>query len=600
MPTKQKKKITKPAENQKRDRMLKFILITLFAVFLALFTTSKLTNEDDYFWHFATGRYIVENNQIPSADVFSFPTIGQQWIVTEWLWDVLNYLIIKYTGYAGVSIFTSILFFIMFFVYFRILRKFHVSYSIIFLFLILLLFGIFERLTPRPHIISYLFLVLLLAALINCKYFNRYKKTYLYLIPLMFMVWANMHMGCIIGIFIFGLFCATEVIIYFKPGKFSIKEIHPFSKSELIRLGIIFFLSILAMFVNPHGVMTFVYAATSQMNMKMLHEAVREWISPFDPSAVGLFQTVIYIIFLISGVGILYFSYKKKDLFSALLFIIFSINSIRAIRFTVDYLVITSIYIIVSLNFIFHNAKSIKIKSFIDNAPSLKIIVSAILVLLIITIPNDKLYLSYLKYARFFGFGIDKAYYPEAMFRFIKEKKIDELTERPFNTFECGGYYVWNFPGKLNFFDSRDLNDYIMNEYQVMYSKIPGYEKKIRDYNFDIAICVVPDILSEPQLMKKNVMSYFCTQTNEWKQVFWNDRSLLFVRNIPKFAEIISKYEYKYVTPYNFFFQRNIIDKGLTDNKNIVLQEINRKRNEDPESMFLNAMLRTYANKLNN
>jgi hypothetical protein len=65
-------------------------------------------------------------------------------------------------------------------------------------------------------------------------------------------------------------------------------------------------------------------------------------------------------------------------------------------------------------------------------------------------------------YARFAGIGLDSNYYPVAMFNFIKDNNIQDIGERPFNTFECGGFFLWNFPGKKDFFDSRDLNDSIL------------------------------------------------------------------------------------------------------------------------------------------
>jgi hypothetical protein len=569
------------------DTILNYFLFTLFAIFLLLFTSSKLTLEDDYFWHFATGRYIVQNGQIPSVDVFSFSTKGQPWIVTEWLWDVLSYTVLAHAGYGGVSLLTTIVFFIISIVFVRTLRKFKISYSLIFLFLLLLLFGAFERITPRPHLISFLFLILLLSALIRYKYFERKGKAVYYL-PLMFLFWANMHMGCVIGIFIFGLFIVTEAIAYSKPPKFPDKERTPLSKKELATITVVFGVSIITMLVNPHGIMTYLYAASSQVNMKMLQQAVREWISPFDPETIGQFQTVIYIIVLILGLSVLYYSYKKKDIFAAVLYTIFAYNSTRAIRFTVDYLIVISLYLVISVAYLIGRFKNVKVKNYILTGPAVKLFLSLILLFFIYTIPNDTLYHSYLQYARFFGFGIDKSYYPEAMFQFIKDNKIDQLGERP----------LWNFPGKTDFFDSRDLNDNIMNDYQTIYSKLPGYEKKIQDYNFDFAICVVPDILPEPQLMGLNVISYFCTHTNEWKLVFWNDRSLLFVRNEPKFADVISKHEYKYISPYNYYYRRSIIDNAIKNDRSEVITELNRKHFEDPNCIFLNIITRGIVNQL--
>jgi hypothetical protein len=581
----------------KNNKLYNYILLSAFALFIILFTTSKLTNEDDYFWHFATGRYIVETGSIPSNDVFSFSSAGTRWLVTEWGWDVMTFIIFKYLGYAGISILCTLTFLIMFFVYYVLLRRFDVSETVIIFFFILFLFAIFERLTPRPHIVTYLFFVLLTGILINYKYFGRKNLKQLYFIPLIFLFWANMHIGCMIGIAIFGLYILTELIVYFRPVKFSTKELPPFTKLELIRLGIVFFISILAMFVNPHGIMTYVYAVSSQTNANMLHEAVMEWISPFDPKATGRLYNTLYIILLFTGLVILYRSYRKKELFPALFYTIFALNSVRAIRFTVDYLVLIPVFLINSFNYTLEKIQSVKIKAFIFDNPAMKVIISLVLLYLIVNIPNNKLYHSYLEYARFAGIGLDSNYYPVAMFNFIRENNIQDIGERPFNTFECGGFFLWNFQGKKDFFDSRDLNDSIMNEYQVIYSKNPGYEKKIQGYNFDYSICVVPDIVSEPDLMRKNVISYFC-KSREWKLIFWNDRSLLFVRDLPKFSGIISKYEYKYVTPFNFYFQRDILDKALVENKDIVKAEIDRKFAEEPSNIFLRNILRNYGNKL--
>jgi hypothetical protein len=571
----------------KDNKLYDYILLSAFALFIILFTTSKLTNEDDYFWHFATGRYVVETGSIPSTDVFSFSSEGTKWLVTEWGWDVMTFTIFKYFGYLGISILCTLTFLIMYFVYYVLLRRFNVSIPVIIFFFILFLFGIFERLTPRPHIVSYLLLVLMTGILINYKYFRRANNKQLYFIPLIFLIWANMHIGCMIGIAVFGLFLITELIVYYRPKKFSTKESPPLSRTELIKPGIIFIVSIIAMLINPHGLMTYVYALSSQTNMKMLHEAVMEWISPFDPKATGHFHNTIYIIFLFTGLLVLYHSYKKKDLFPAVIYTVFALNSVRAIRFTVDYLVMIPVFLVNSFDWVINNLQSEKVKSFISQKSVFKIALSLILLYLIVNIPNNKLYHSYMVYARFAGIGLDSNYYPVAMFNFIKDNNIQDIGERPFNTFECGGFFLWNFPGKKDFFDSRDLNDSIMDKYQVIYSKNPGYEKKIQGYNFDYAICVVPDIVSEPDLMQKNVISYFCKRP-EWKLVFWNDRSLLFVRDLPKFSDIISKYEYRFVTPYNFYFQ----------NKDVVKAEIDRKYSEEPSNFFLKNIVRYYGNKL--
>ena len=216
-----KKFQNKPPESFKYNKILNIVLVSAFGLLVIFFTTSKLTNEDDYFWHLATGRYIVQTHTIPSTDVFSYPTEGQPWLVTEWAWDVMTYLIFTSFSYLGLSILNTLVFFIIFGLYYRLLGKFKVSYTLITLFSILLIFGIFERLTPRPHIISYLFFAVILYLIVNFKYFGRLHYKKIYVIPFIFLFWANMHMGCIIGIGFFAVFIICEYIVYLKPNYFS-------------------------------------------------------------------------------------------------------------------------------------------------------------------------------------------------------------------------------------------------------------------------------------------------------------------------------------------------------------------------------------------
>jgi hypothetical protein len=589
-----------PKENQnvsfhKKQDIFSYVLAAVFTFLLLSFTISKISNEDDIFWHLSTGKYIVENKIIPSTDIFSFSTLNQQWIPFEWGWDVMNYLIYSDAGFIGVTALNTILFISFFLIIFSTARRFEVSYTIIFLLLIALLFGIFERIIPRPQAFSYLCFVILISIILRNKYFDRSKIRPFYILPLFFLVWANIHMGVLAGIIIFGLFVATEFIARIKPDKFSSEFSKPLTKIQLKKVTFIFVLSIAALLVNPHGIHTYIYVY-NHLTMKHIG-AVNEWITPFDGRFRSQFYVIIYIIFLISGFVILFYCYRKKDLFGVLLFLIFGINSVRAIRYTVDFLAIIIIYFILALNFFITNSKNINLKSFFVSSRIPKIIISAICVFIIISLPDDKLYHSYLKYPRFVGTGIDSTFFPVRLFDFMKENKIAEIGEKPFNSYECGGFFTWNFPGKLEFIDSRAVNEFIMNDYNTIFSKLPGYEKKINSYNFDYAICTEKDMVPAPQFMQEFIISYFSSKPDEWKLVYWDDRSLLFLKNLSKFRDIINKCEYKYISPYNFIYQKAVIEKGIKENSGEVVGEINRNFEQEPGGYYINYIIKLYGNR---
>ncbi|MDZ4711109.1 MAG: hypothetical protein SGI89_02145 [bacterium] len=580
-------------ESTFRDNPLyNYGLMIFFAVFVILFTTFKISGDDDVFWHLATGRYIVETHEVPSTDIFGYVTEGNQWMPFEWGWDVLTYGLYSMGGYTALSVFRTLVFLLMFYLFFLILRKFKASYTLIFLFLTLLTFGIMDRLTPRPHIISMLFFVLLLYIIINYKYFNRSDHKILFFIPLMFLVWANMHMGIIAGLFLFGIFVVSEIIIYLKPNKFSTKEIPALTKPELVRLMIIFGASVLVMFINPNSFATYIYAY-DHTKMKML-ETINEWRSPFDAMFGGGFVTTIYKLYLFGGILILYYAIKKKDLFSALVFISFAIYSVRAVRFTVDYLIIITIFLAVAVSFIITNSKSTGLKSFFTISPIPKVIIEAALLFFILNIPNDKLYLEYLKYYRISGFGINSDFIPTQMFDFMKQNNIPSIGQKPLNHFGSGGYLIWNFPESKNFIDSRNLNDEIFNEYNTIISKRAGFENKMKNYDFDYSLYLAPDLVRAPAEMEQTIVSYMSKRPDEWKLVFWDDKSFLFLKNLPKFKEVIDKYEYKYVSPYNLLYQKTVIENGASKDPVQFKKEIDRKLAEEPNGMIINRLNALY------
>ncbi len=596
-----KKKGKKPEKSSKtvyqENKYINYAVLFLFAVFLCYFSTFKITGDDDVFWHLATGKYIVNTGHVPDTDVFGYMTEGQQWMPFEWGWDVITYGVYSLAGYAGISILRTVLLLLFFGILYYILQRFKVGFALSVFLLLILSFSIIDRLTPRPHLMSYLFFALLLLIITNYRYFNRKNHKILYFIPLIFLLWANMHMGIIAGGFLMVIYFASELIQYLKPSAYSGSKIPALGKPEITRLFIILAASALVMLINPNFLQTYIYAY-DHTKMKML-ETVNEWKSPFSSTSGDGFVLLLYKGQLFIGLLILYYSLKKKDIFPALLYIGFALYSVRAMRFTVDYVIITFVFIAVALDFILNSVKSEELKNIINKKPGLKILSGLLIIFLIYSLAGDKLYLEYLKYYRVTGFGINKDFIPVQMFDFMKQNQIPETGERIFNHFGTGGFFVWNFPDRKNFIDSRNLNDDIFNKYNNIIAKRPGFEQKLEEYNIDYALYLAPDLVRDPSEMEKTVISFFC-KSPDWKLIFWDDKSFLWVKNIPKFQTLISKYEYKYLSPYNFMYQRTIIDKGINEDKEKLRNEINRRISEDPESLVLNSVLKQYGKRINN
>ena len=590
-----RRKTENTVPSSKENPYVNYALYVLFFILLVFFTITKMGGEDDFYWHLESGKYIVENKTIPTTDTFGYVTYGQHWIPFEWGWDVLTYSIYNSTGFEGIYVFRALIILLTFLIFIKVLDKFKINFSLKLIFLIIYCWGALFRFNIRPHLISYLFYVIVIYIITSYKYSDRKNYRILYFLPAVFCVWANFHMGVLAGIFLFGIFLHSEVLIYFFPRRFSSNEIPPLKKNELLRLIVIFLITAAAMLVNPNHINTFIYVY-SYTGLKLIYE-IGEWQSPFSSGFSSSPAMITYKILLVLGVIAVYYSIKKKDLFAFLVFAGLAAYSVRAARFTTDYNLIVSLYIFLGIRLLIDKMKSTRLRDFIYNSYIFKAVLAAVIIFQIISVQNDKLFNDYLKYYKKWGVGGDKYFIPQAMFDFAKSVKLNETGKHVFNSYTCGGLFIFTFPGSRNFIDSRYLNDEIYSEYDIIQNIKPGYADKLKKYDIDYFMLSVPNMVGDPQGLSGTIAGYLSVRNNEWKLIYWDDASLIFVKNDPKFEQLISKYEYKYISPYNYIYYKNKIDKAFTEDKETVIKELKRNMSEEPQGEIIGVITKSYPQK---
>jgi len=222
-----------------------------------------------------------------------------------------------------------------------------------------------------------------------------------------------------------------------------------------------------------------------------------------------------------------------------------------------------------------------------------KVLLTAAAVIVTLMIPSGQLYQA-MRYYRVFGFGINDEFLPLQLVEFMKQNNIRGT---PFNHFGTGGLLVWNFPGEKNFIDSRNLNDEIFYEYNGILNMRAGFERKLESRNVDYVIYLDPDLVRRPNDLKQVIVSYLSLHPEEWKLVFWDDKSFLFLKNIPKFSEAINRFEYKVLNPYTALFQPNDFESRVLSQPDRAREEFNRKLKEEPNGILINGIGKT-VNKL--
>jgi len=158
------------AQNDKSRVAIALGLAVVFA-FAAIAPISSY----DFFWHLATGRWIVEHHALPIHDPFAIASDRTPWINGEWLFDVVLYAI---GGLGAASILRAIFVAITFAAAFYFSPK-----NSALLFTALAFAGAFARLDLRPSTIA---AGLLVAAIIAAK-----RSSIVFII--IAILWINIH-----------------------------------------------------------------------------------------------------------------------------------------------------------------------------------------------------------------------------------------------------------------------------------------------------------------------------------------------------------------------------------------------------------------------
>ena len=191
--------------------MLKNLNIPLFITFtiIALFFARAVKSTSDTYWHMAIGRQIAETHQIPTEDKFVYSATNTHFTSTEWLYGLTLFTINKFFGFAGIVILRVLLILaICLFLYktFNLLTEnlwikisllFTVSYSLAY------------RFYDRPENFSYLFIALISYLLIHFIKAKSHSKL-LYLTPIIFLIWPNVHPFGLIGFYLMTTYMCLE------------------------------------------------------------------------------------------------------------------------------------------------------------------------------------------------------------------------------------------------------------------------------------------------------------------------------------------------------------------------------------------------------
>ena len=195
------------------------IFVAILMVLLLTPLAVKLLGDAGIGWHIRTGQQILATHAIPRTDPFSSTMGGKPWFAWEWLFDLVVGELDHVAGLNGVTWMTAVIIAGVFGWMFRLLirREMNVVYSVI-LVLVALCSSTIHFLA-RPHVVSWLFTLAFFWVLDSTernyvKGIGRHRK--LWALPLLMVVWVNVHGGFLLGFVLLGVFWFGSVWTWLK------------------------------------------------------------------------------------------------------------------------------------------------------------------------------------------------------------------------------------------------------------------------------------------------------------------------------------------------------------------------------------------------
>lgn len=274
-----------------------FLLVSTL-LFTKIFTS-------DYGIHLSTGRYIVENMEIPHTEFLTHPMQGQPQSYEETGFQVILYVVYKTFGSLGVSFFIWSLATLSFLFLYKALRARDVRPYVILLTLLLFAFPFRIRLQPRPESMIYLFSSFLIYGL-SLFYYKGNRKI-LYSFPFLFLLWANIHPSTLMGLGIIGAY-GTQSLVIVAREKFQKEAMRRYLYIPLLVLG----LCVAGSMISRHGAGSITTPLTIMANIQVMQNT-SELVSIRNSSFYLPYKLVVGMTILFAVLGGLAFRLKLHD-----------------------------------------------------------------------------------------------------------------------------------------------------------------------------------------------------------------------------------------------------------------------------------------------
>ena len=465
------------------DRINPYLICLLLGIVAATFF-SRIW-DPDFFWHLATGRWIVQNQTMPDRDPFTpfFYGTEREALILKgyWLAQVCYQFFYALFGPFGLALLKSATFVTIFGIVLHCHRIKKTPYPWVFLLLLPLYETLLQFRADRPNMFSLLFF----AGLLYLLETRRWK-----LLPLLMLAWANAHGGYLLG----------DVVILLYLGALALNQRQEVSPQvagwALLAVG--------ASFINPLGITPVVLML--KFEGSVYQQAVYEFLSPVRIALEFHDYYPGYYLVLLLAAGALPLCRKSSFWPQLAVLLLTAYISLRHARYMP--------FFVISCAFFLPVLFSSRITLTALWGRCLLYGATALIIILFMTdiIAGEAL-----------SSGYEPRLFPEKAAAFVERSGV---TGRVFCNDVWGGYLLWRLPEMVILNDGRALSEEVyLKNLQIKNAK-NNWENELRTLDAQLIIFST----FNPFTGKENKLWQPLIYSQNWQLIYADDVALVYVR----------------------------------------------------------------------
>lgn len=460
-----------------------------------LYLTRQFYLDPDIWWHIKDGQAILATHHWPTTDPYSFTVHGQPWIAFEWLGDVALALVMRAGGIRGLEVW-------LFALSAAILLALYTYGSICcgkskagFLATGLLTPLALAQFNLRPQMIGYLLLV---GTLIILEKFRQSgddvrKARWIWLLPVIMLVWINAHGSWVIGMGAFFVYCAAG-FFEFRMGGVETTKWNPTQRKQIL---LAFLLSLAVLPLNPYGTELPAFPFKVGAGYQISHANIVEWASmPFNETWAKIFL-ILMLGFIVAQI-VLQLTWRLEHVFLGLFGMSMACMHVRFLLLFVPFFTPLLAGICARWMSPYKREKD----KYVLNA----VLMAGVALGVVHYFPKR----DYLETKVAGQFPV----------KAVEYMKQHPLPQRMFDSYGFGGYLVW--AGQKVFIDGRSElyeDGGVLADYVQLAQMKPGGLDVLRRYQIESCL-----------LLRDEPLSGVLAALPDWKKVYSDDISAIYVR----------------------------------------------------------------------